>query len=66
MREGIQPRDFRDKLPNEVTLIIQLLMDHNPTKRPSAEEIKRDRHNELKQLRKKAGKKSKPLYVPVL
>jgi hypothetical protein len=66
LREGKLPKGFRDKLPNEVTLIIQLLMNHNPIKRPSAEEIKTDKHNELKRLRKKAGKKSKPTLIPVL
>ena len=66
MREGKFPKGFGDGLPNEVTPIIQLLMNHNPVKRPSAEEIKTDKHNELKRLRKKAGKKSKPALIPVL
>ena len=66
LREGKLPKGFRDKLPNEVTLIIQLLMDRNPVKRPSAEDIKADKHNELKRLRKKAGKRSKPSLIPVL
>ena len=60
------PKGFRDKLPNEVTTIIQLLMNRNPTKRPSAEDIKNDKFGELRRLRKKIGKKSKPSLVPVL
>ena len=60
------PRGFRDKLPNEVTTIIQRLMNKNPKLRPSAAEIKDDKFGDLKRLRKKVGKKSKPSFVPVL
>lgn len=60
------PKGFRDKLPNEVTTVVQLLMNHNPIMRPNAKDIKADKFGELKRLRKKVGKKSKPSLVPVL
>ena len=69
MREGTfsDYKEFGKKLPKEVTIFIQLMMDDNPRKRPSAEEIKADKHSELKRLRKKAGKSLTPvpLFVPI-
>ena len=70
LRAGKLPKGFCDQLPDEVTIIIRLLTNNDPTKRPSAEEIKDDKHNELKKLRKKCakkvGKKGKPMVIPVL
>jgi hypothetical protein len=53
LRAGKLPRGFCNQLPDEVTIIIRLLMNNDPTKRPSAEDIKDDKLHELKKLRKK-------------
>ena len=52
-------------LPFEVTLLSHLMMHRKRRRRPSAEELKADKYNELKRLRKKVGKISTPSFVPI-